>query len=95
MLASMRFSLAPPQRAPLAFLLGMLSAAGALGCGEEVLLGRWVLRSSPVDAGLAGDAGPPDNPQSVNAERARQHAHDRETNKNDPHDNRPDDEKSH
>ena len=69
-----------------ALVLGVLFAASGLACGEEVLVGRWVLRSSPADAGLEGDGGSPDNPQSENAERARQHERARDGNKPAPHD---------
>lgn len=94
MLPAMRRSIARARRTPLAFLLGIACGAGTIACGEDVLVGRFLLRSSVTDAGVDGDAGPPDNLQSFNAERAREHARDRETNKDDPHDNRPSD-KSH
>jgi len=64
----------------------MLVAVGALACGEEVLVGRWVLRSSAADAGVEVDASAADNPQSVNAERARQDERERENAKPGSHD---------
>ena len=67
-------------------VLAMLVGAGALACGEEVLVGRWVLRSSPADAGVEADASASDNPQSVNAERARQDERDRDNPKPGSHD---------
>lgn len=66
--------------------LAVLAGMSALACGEEVLVGRWVLRSSPADAGVEADASAPDNPQSVNAERARDRERDRENVKPSPHD---------
>jgi hypothetical protein len=63
-----------------------LLALCAPACGEEVLVGRWVLRSSAVDAGVEADASAPDNPQSVNAERARDHERDRDNGKPSQHD---------
>jgi hypothetical protein len=69
-----------------ALLLGALLGALGLACGEEVFVGRWVLRSSPADAGVTGDAGAADNPQSVNAEHARQRERARENAKPAPHD---------
>ena len=62
-------------------VLALLLATGALACGEEVLVGRWVLRSSAADAGVEADASVSDNPQSVNAERARQDERERENTK--------------
>lgn len=74
----------PEIRPALAVALALVSCA-ALGCGEEVLVGRWVLRSSATDAGLA-DAGAAQNPQSFHAERARERArsHDESKNGHDP-----------
>ena len=67
-------------------VLAVLAAMSALACGEEVLVGRWVLRSSPADAGVEADASASDNPQSVNAERARERERDRDNVKPSPHD---------
>jgi len=88
MIAPMRSYSGRPRRAPSALLLGVVSALG-LGCGEDVLVGRWLLRSSTADAGFEADAGPGNNPQSFNAEQARQHERERDANKNDTHDPRP------
>lgn len=67
-------------------MLAALVGVGALACGEEVLVGRWVLRSSPADAGVEADASASDNPQSLNAERARARERARENGKPSPHD---------
>jgi hypothetical protein len=62
-----------------ALLLSALCAC-ALGCGEDVLVVNWELRSLS-DAGLFGevDAGSPSS-QSESAEEARENAHDRDKN---------------
>jgi hypothetical protein len=91
----MRRDTAHPLRAPLVLALLAL-CSGALGCGQDVLVGRWQLRSSATDAGLAGDAAADagGNPQAINAERAREHARARESNKDDAHDGtRPSDKR--
>lgn len=72
--------------APTTLVVAVALALGALACGEEVLVGRWVLRSSPADAGVEADASVPDNPQSVNAERARDRERNRDNAKPSPHD---------
>ena len=71
---------------PRTLVLAALVAVSGLACGEEVLVGRWVLRSSPADAGVEADASAADNPQSINAERARERERDRENAKPGPHD---------
>jgi hypothetical protein len=88
MIAPMRRYFDRPRRASIALLLGIGGASG-LACGEDVLVGRWLLRSSTADAGFEADAGPSNNPQSFNAEQARQHERERDANKNDTHDPRP------
>ena len=87
---------ARPLRTPLALVLIAL-CSGALACGEDVLVGRWLLRSSATDAGLAGDAAADAgaNPQALNAQRAREHARERESNKDDAHDSTRPSDKSH
>jgi hypothetical protein len=94
MLAAMRELFVRPEAsrsrwarvAPPTLVVVMLLTVGGLACGEEVLVGRWVLRSSPADAGVEADASAPDNPQSVNAERARERERNRENEKPSPHD---------
>ena len=75
-----------------AFVLSLLALAS--GCGENVLLGNWELRSS-TDAGLElpteADAGR--NKPAEKAERARERARVKSEQKAE-HDSRPNDEKS-
>ncbi|HWO09071.1 MAG TPA: hypothetical protein VNN80_06315 [Polyangiaceae bacterium] len=91
----MRRDNAHPSRTLLAVVLLMCS--GGLACGEDVLVGRWLLRSNVGDAGPGGDAGADagGNPQALNAQRAREHARHLESDKNDPHDSDRPSDKSH
>lgn len=90
----MRRDNAHPSRTLIAAVL--VTCSSGLACGEDVLVGRWLLRSNVGDAGPGGDAGADagGNPQAINAQRAREHARSREADKNDSHDPRPSD-KSH
>lgn len=91
MLGAMRTDSDRQRRTFHAFVLCLL-CSGGLACGQDVMVGRWVLRSTGVDAGVEFDAGSVDNPQSVAAQAAREHLREHEDKPHDPP--RPSDNKT-